>query len=279
MSQDLRTEYRGRILKAGDLPTLPKVLDEVNRLMEDPNSSTDQIAKVVSLDQALTARILKMVNSPIYGFPGRIGALPHAMVLLGLNVVRGVLISASVMDMMNKASVGLWRHSLGCAMAATETARVAGLDDPEEYSVPGLLHDLGKMAVALQIPELQDDMKYLVEVEDMTMLAAERQLMGFTHARVGAWLADHWRLPPFIKEGMVHHHAPDKAEHYPLVPAVVHVADFLVRLFEYGSGGDGHIPYLEPAAVDRLGIKFKDMEKVMDALAERLTQFAGYSFS
>ena len=87
MDEDLRTKQKGRILAVKDLPTLPGVLQEVAVLVENPNSSSDQISRAISKDQVLSAKVLKMVNSPIYGFPGRIGSIQHALVLLGLNIL------------------------------------------------------------------------------------------------------------------------------------------------------------------------------------------------
>lgn len=93
MIDDLRTERKGQLLAVKDLPTLPAVLEEVARLLDDPNTSTQQIAKLISRDQVLSAKVLKMVNSPIYGFPGRISTIQHALVLLGFNVIKGLIIS------------------------------------------------------------------------------------------------------------------------------------------------------------------------------------------
>ena len=107
MEEDLRTKQKGQILAVKDLPTLPGVLHEVSILVEDPNSSTDQISKAISKDQVLSAKVLKMVNSPIYGFPGRIGSIQHALVLLGFNVIKGIIISTSVFDVMNENMKGL----------------------------------------------------------------------------------------------------------------------------------------------------------------------------
>ena len=153
MSEDLKLERKDQILAAKDLPTLPKVLDEVSRLVKDPDSSTEQIAKLISMDQVLSAKVLKMVNSPIYGFSGRISSIHHALVLLGFNVLRGVVVSTSVMDIMTQNMVGLWEHSVGCALASATMARHVGLKDVEDISVAGLLHDLGKVVTAVQLPE------------------------------------------------------------------------------------------------------------------------------
>ena len=98
--EDLRTERKGRILAVRDLPTLPKVLDEVSKLVERTDSSTEEVAKLIGMDQVLSAKVLKMVNSPVYGFPGRISSIQHALVLLGFNVLRSIIISTSVFEFM-----------------------------------------------------------------------------------------------------------------------------------------------------------------------------------
>lgn len=278
MTNDLKLERKDQILSVKDLPTLPAVLEEVSKLVEDPNSSTEQIAKVISYDQVLSAKVLKMVNSPIYGFPGRIGSIQHALVLLGFNVIRGVIISTSVFDSMTKTMVGLWEHSIGCALACSEVAKAANLKDPEEYSVAGLLHDLGKVVSAVQLPEIKKELDQAVKGKDLTYLEAEHDVLGFGHDRINAWLAAHWRLPPKLKEGMTFHHSPLRAEHYPQVASVVHVANFLVRLMEYGSGGDENVPFLDPQALKLLKLKFVDLEKVLDVLCEKFFEISDLSF-
>ncbi|MFP4397406.1 MAG: HDOD domain-containing protein, partial [Desulfonatronovibrio sp.] len=179
MMQDLYTQNKDQILSVKDLPTLPAVLEEVSVLVEDPDSSTEQIAKAISQDQVLSAKVLKMVNSPIYGFPRRISTIQHALVLLGFNVIRGLIISTSVFDIMADSMRGLWEHSLGCAMACASIAKQAGFKDPEEYSVAGLLHDLGKVVSIVQLPEVKKEVDSLVEVRDITYYEAEKEVMGF----------------------------------------------------------------------------------------------------
>lgn len=278
MSEDLKLERKDQILAVKDLPTLPKVLDEVSRLVKDPDSSTEQMAKLIAMDQVLSAKVLKMVNSPIYGFPGRISSIHHALVLLGFNVLRGVIVSTSVMDIMNQNMVGLWEHSVGCALASSTIARHVGLKDVEDVSVAGLLHDLGKVVTAIQLPDLKTGVEAMVKAKDMTYLDAEKALMGFGHDRVNAWIADHWKLPPSIKEGMSYHHKPQLARLYPEAACCVHLGDFMVRAFEYGSGGDDNVLYLEPDALKKLKLKPSDLETILDQLSEQFLEIADLSF-
>lgn len=279
MAEDLKLERKDQILAVKDLPTLPKVLDEVSRLVKDPDSSTEQIAKLIAMDQVLSAKVLKMVNSPIYGFPGRISSIHHALVLLGFNVLRGVIVSTSVMDIMNQNMVGLWEHSVGCALASSTVARQVGLKDVEDISVAGLLHDLGKVVTAVQLPDLKTGVEQLVKTRDLSYLDAEKAFMGFGHDRVNAWIADHWKLPPSIKEGMSYHHKPQLARLYPDVACCVHIGDFLVRVYEYGSGGDDNVPFLEPDALKRLKLKPASLEAILDQLSEQFLDIAELSFT
>ncbi len=279
MAEDLRTQFKGKLLGVKDLPTLPKVLEEVSRLVEDPNSSTDQIAKVISMDQVLSAKVLKMVNSPIYGFPGRIGSIQHALVLLGFNVIKGVIISTSVFDAMTSSMVGMWEHSLGCAMACTEIAKIAQLKDPEEYSVCGLLHDLGKVVTAVQLPEAKKQIEQLIKEKDLLYIEGEKEVLGFGHDRTNAWLANHWHLPLKIKEGMAYHHFPLRAENYPVSPGVVHVADFMVRLLEFGSGGEDNVPPLDPKTLKLLKLSSRQIDTILDVLCEKFIEISDLSLS
>jgi len=278
MVEDLKTSVRGEILSVKDLPTLPHVLEEVTKLVEDPDASSDAIAKVIATDQVLSAKVLKMVNSPIYGFPGRISSIQHALVLLGFNVIRGIIISTSVFDMMEQNMKGLWEHSLGCATACNIIARRAGFEDPEEYAVAGLLHDLGKVVTAVQLPDLHKTVLETVKAKDLTYFQAEKDVMGFGHDRINAWLARHWGLPPNIREAMARHHAPQLAQFYKPMSCVVHLANFLVRLFEFGNSGDDQTSYLRPEALMELKFKMSDLDRVMDEMADQLLEVSDLTF-
>ena len=266
MSQELMTSYKGRILEAKNLPALPSAVEEISRLVKDPNCSTDRIAKVIERDQALAAKVLKTVNSPIYGFPGRIASLQHSLVLLGVNVIRGIIISSAVFDSMDKVMVGLWEHSVACSLAAVEVARASGQKQPEEFAVLGLLHDISKVVFTKQIPEAKKDVDALVKNEDMLFRDAERQNLGFGHDKINAWLCEHWNLPLSMKEAMVYHHDPMLAQFHPETASVVHIADFMARLFECGSGGDDNVPPLDPRALRLLQIDHLAFGVIIDEL-------------
>ncbi len=275
--EDLQLETKKKVLAVKDLPTLPKVLEEVSKLVEDPNSSTEKIAKVISRDQVLSAKVLKMVNSPIYGFPRRISTIQHALVLLGFNVIKGLIISTSVFDIMTKSMVGLWEHSLGCALAASVIAKKVGFKDPEEYAVAGLLHDLGKVIALVQLPELKEEVDAVVKKEDLSYYEAERKVMGFAHDRINAWLADYWNLPLRLREALAWHHKVKSAQHHPDMAAVVHLADFITRAFEVGFAGDDQVSFVYPESLKILKLSLNDLEDILDNLGEQFLELSHFT--
>lgn len=277
MSQELATNYKGRLLDAKNLPALPDAVHEISRLMESGNISTDKVAAVIERDQTLAVKVLKMVNSPIYGFPGRISTVKNALVLLGINVIRGLIISSSVFDLSNKKLLALWQHSLACSLAAVETAKVAELSQPEEYSIMGLLHDTGKVVLSTQIPEARTEIDKLIKAEDIIFIEAETRVLGFGHDKINAWLCEHWNLPLVLKESMSHHHSPLDAKFHPEAAAVVHVADFMARLFECGSGGDDNVSPLDPKALRLLGLNHGKIEMILEKLIELYSDSANLS--
>ena len=273
----LSTDFKGRMLAVGHLPALPSTLREVARIMESPHCSTEQIASVISCDQALTAKVLRMVNSPIYGFPGRISNLQHALMLLGFNVIQGVIISTAVFDAMNASMMGLWEHSLGCSLCCAEIARVTERKNPEEFAVAGLLHDIGKSVFILQMPDAKVEIDALVEQQDISFFEAEAKVLGVSHDRINKWLGEHWNLPLVIREGMVHHHHPLSAQFYPEVSAAVQVGDFLARLHGCGFAGDDGVNAVDPRALKILGITQQRLEVLLDTVNEHMhTVMAGY---
>lgn len=270
--EDLKTKRKGKILAIKDLPTLPPVLDQITKMIEDEHSTPKQIAEIIAKDQVLSAKVLKMVNSPVYGFPRRINTIQHALVLLGFNVIKGIIISTTVFDVMSQAMVGLWEHSLGCATISKIIAEEVGLKEPEEFAVAGLLHDIGKVVIAIQLPEEEKKIGKLVVEEDISFFEAEKKVLGFAHDRVNSWLAEHWNLPLQTKAALTYHHNPDSAEFYQEFAKVVHVADFITKVLEIGNSGDEQVYELSKKDFLDLGLSFKKLAKIMDRVLEDIIE-------
>lgn len=260
-----RAAAKKRVQLIKNLPTLPGMIDQISKAVESQRFSVDDIGKLISRDQVLSAKVLKLANSAFFGFSRKVGSLTQALVLLGFDVVKGLILTSSVFDLMKARAEGLWLHSMGVATAASIIATHLELEDAEEISLAGLLHDLGKVVLRAHMTEDMESINELVEVEGLSIREAEQEVLGFTHAEVGRWLAEAWKLPEQLAEPIQHHHDPGRAKDAPVVTAVVHFADILVRGYGYGDGGDPWVPPLDRAALAQMNL---GPEKLKDIIAE-----------
>jgi putative nucleotidyltransferase with HDIG domain len=263
-------KIRRKIKSIKSLPTLPAVAQKVSSLAESDKTSAIELGKIISTDQAISGRVLRLVNSSFYGFPGRISSISSAIVLLGFDVVKSLIISVSVFEMMEKGIIGLWEHSLGSAVASRIIAKKVTDCDPEEASVAGLLHDIGKIVVSIQMSENYEDIKKLIIDKKITFYEAEKQVLQLTHEDIGGWLVESWNLPVSLRESVMCHHKPDRAKNAKIQTGIVHLANFLVRAMGFGSGGDPWVPKLNRKAWELLGLSFQDLEEIIRELGDEL---------
>lgn len=257
---------RQRIEGINTLPTIPSQLQMVSSIIEKPRVTLDEIGRFIANDPALTSKVLKMVNSAAYGFPGRVSSISHSVMLLGLNVIKGLLLGVSVFEIMEKMMKGLWRHSLGCAVAARAIAEIRGLKDPEEVSIGGLLHDLGKVIMVLEHQKQYEEAMEEANTKGITIADAEELFFTHTHAAIGMWLAEKWHFPRGLIEIIAFHHHPTKAKLAPLEAAIVHVADILVRSRGLGFAGDPFVPPVSPPAFELLKLSREDIKEILTKL-------------
>jgi len=248
------------------LPTIPDVVKRLAGVIGNPKISISEISSFISSDPALTSRILKMVNSAIFGFPGRISSVTHAVTLLGFNVIKGLLMGVTVLDLMQTTMIGLREHSVGCAVAARTLASIKGLKNTEDVSVAGLLHDLGKVILLLQFPGDYATVLQEAARKGILVFDAEKAHFSETHATVGLWLAEKWQFPKNLTDVIAFHHKPALAKNAPLETAIVHLADIMARATGCGYAGDALVPAVSPAAFELLHLSEEDIRKVLQAV-------------
>lgn len=263
---------RSRVENISTIPTIPSVLKQLSTIIENPKISLNEISHFVSQDPALTTKILQMVNSALYGFPGRISSVNHAVMLLGLNVVKGLLLSVSVFEIMHKAMIGLREHSIGVAIASKVLARMKGLKEPEEVFVAGLLHDVGKVILTLSWPEEYDRTVKEAESSGIAIFDAERSRFSETHAAVAGWLAEKWHFPRKLCECIANHHRPQTSSLAPLETAIVHMADVLVKARGLGYSGDRLVPDVNAKAWETLALSEADLREILKELEDSVEQ-------
>ncbi len=261
---------RHKVENINALPTVPGVFKRLSGVIENPRITIVEISAFISNDPALTTKVLKMVNSAIYGFPGRIASVSHATMLLGLNVIKGLLLGVSVFELMQKTMSGLYEHSLACAIASRVIAQKKGLKEPEEVSIAGLLHDIGKVILILEFSKEYEAAMNEAQVKKTSIFEAEKNQFNATHADVGSWLAEKWRFPRSLIEVIEFHHRPALAKNAPMEAAIVHFADLLVRARGFGFAGDNFVPEVNTAAFEILNLSETDIRDVLRELEENV---------
>ena len=261
---------RHKVENISTLPTVPGVLKRLSLVLEKPRITIVEISAFISSDPALTTKILKMVNSAIYGFPGRIASVSHATMLLGLNVIKGLLLGVSVFELMQKTMNGLYEHSLGCAIASRIIATKKGVKEPEEVSVAGLLHDIGKVILALEYPAEYQAAMNEAQAKTISIFDAENIQFNATHANVGSWLAEKWRFPRSLIDVIEFHHRPALSKNAPLETAIVHMADILVRARGFGFAGEIFVPEVNTIAYELLKLSESDIKDVLKEMEDNM---------
>lgn len=273
MNKTKLTDLTRIIRRVEDLPTLPRIVLKITELINNPKSSARDLAGVITDDQVLTARLLKFVNSSFYGFPQNISTATDAIVLLGFDAIRNLLLTTSMFDLFSNKNKEnelkrekMWDHSLGCAVAAKVIGDYIRYDNPEELFVSGLLHDIGKIVEMLFLPDDFAGVVSMVENKNILMLAAEDHVLGYNHADVGRLLAERWNLPSKLVTVIACHHQPGLAGRFLQEAAIVHLADILCRAMNIGSGGDNKIPPLDKNAWETIQLKLSAIEPIMQEI-------------
>ncbi len=199
-----------------ELTSLPQVLAEVIRVADQEDSSPKDLAQVILKDPALTARLLRVVNSPLYGRTREISTINQAVVALGMRAVKAIALSTGLYRMFEKSATVVdrtrfWRHSMETAIACREIARACAYKPAEEAFILGLMHDLGILIMEANFP--QQFKRLWQKVEDgRDLLKLEATCWGTNHARVGQFLMERWKLPSFMADTIASHHADFSSE-------------------------------------------------------------------
>ncbi|MEK8023811.1 MAG: HDOD domain-containing protein [Candidatus Hydrogenedentota bacterium] len=255
-----------------NLPTLPTVVMQIMKLVNNPSSNAQDVQVILHRDQSLTTTVMKLVNSSFYGYAGKITTLQQAVVILGFETIKSVALSATVFSAFSKTGraefdrSAFWQHSIATAVAARLLAHEAKLKLAEEAFVAGIIHDIGKVVMDEYAPELFDQVIAHAREHDTLLYEAERAVLGFSHAQLGRWLGTKWGLPYPLIDAIFYHHQPANAQKAPQLTALVHIGDILARTCKLGSGGDAKVPPLDPAAWSLVGISEQALRKILDRL-------------
>jgi len=261
-----KKSFRKKVQKLSNLPTLPNLLDKFTEMIEDPNTPMEAFGKELSKDQVITGKLLKLVNSAFYGFPGRISTVTHAMVLLGHEALKGLIITSNIFENLPPEAYPLWRHSMGVSLACRAIANELDLPDVEEFAVAGLLHDIGKVVLHIEAPEEYKQVIFHALETEQIMWQAERKILGFDHAAIGRWLCEEWKLPEKLIIPIAYHHLPAIPKEHDVRVAVIAVADIMVRGMGAGAEDDFSLDVPDPVLEKKVPLTLDQIRKLVEEI-------------
>ncbi len=251
-----------------ELPTFPTTALEVMRLASDSETSAAELSRIVSKDPSLASRILRVANSPYYGFAKRISTIEWAIVALGFETLRETVLSLTLIDLFRGTASNhfdprkFWKHSIDTASAARSLAKEMKNRVPGEAYAAGLLHDIGTLVLYRFFQDDFAEIERLVEEDGLLLSQAEAVVVGTSHADIGAWLAEKWSFPLHFVEAIRYHHNPAYAQINPELTAIVHVAN-QIACYDGYSCSDAPIKFdvaaVQIVGIDRLGISVKGL--------------------
>jgi len=240
--------------------SLPMFYSQLSEAIDHPRSSIADIAKIISEDLGLTARILKLANSPLFGYFSKIETITQAVTIIGVLQVRDLALALSVMDVfagIPESMVNMeqfWRHSLATGLAAKLLATSQREASLERFFVAGILHDVGRLVMYIRVPEISLEMLDRCRSTGELLHRVERDRLGFDHAEVGGALLRRWKIPPRVAEPVERHHNSKRAEQYPREASILHFADVVAHALQLGNSGELLVPELDSAVWDRLNV-------------------------
>lgn len=254
--------------------SLPEVALRVNEVLNSPEPLNAELEEIIISDPALTAKILKIVNSAYFGFPATIDTVSRAITIIGLKELRNLIITTSITTTFKGIPAELvdmdifWYHSVTSAVLAKILAKTLKHSDYERIFISGLLHSVGRLIYFTQCPEISREILGFKDQGEEAMIEAEKEKLGFTYAELGADLLKHWKLPENIWQVINHQLDPLNAGKFMRDACVLHVASKIAGSIEpcvkYDFDFDEIEPHFNPGVLDYLKLSPNKMQYCID---------------
>jgi len=251
------------------LGSFPDVYFRLRKELGSPTFSVKSLADIITRDVSLTAKLLKLANSPLYALPGPVESIERAISVIGTAQLSMLALGVSAVSHFKGIPPELmdmkafWRHSVGCAIFASILAKAMGDRNTERYFLSGLLHDVGRLVLFKTMPYVSAETLLHARENSLPVVVAEETLFGFTHPAVSDVVFAKWDFPPQISVLVKHHHDPLSAPN-PRDAAIVHMADFLANAASIAAGSLYALPPLAAKAWELTGLADSDVGAIMD---------------
>lgn len=264
------------LLTVQDLPTLPQVVARIIATTENDRTSAQDLTAILETDHAISARVLRLANSPYYGLSQEVESIRRAVVVLGFDAVRNLALATSVVDVFSqRQQISLtpedfWMHAFGAAkISQIVTEKHCRVDSPEGSFTAALLHDIGKYLLAMVLESEYLEVAVAAHGRRCDMRELEVKKMGVDHAEVGSWILDKWHFPALFTEtvGNLYKLGPYSGLHQREL-ALVSLCNVLSRAAQFGNAGDWSKPRVEPLAIRVLGLSTSAIDEVVAEAAK-----------
>ena len=264
------------------IASLPEVAIKFNDAIQDPLTSNHDLENIISEDSALASRVLRIANSAIYNFPSKIDTIANALNIIGQNEVRDIIFSCSIINSFkNIPEINLnmeqfWRHNLAVAVTSRLIATLRHENNVERYFLAGLLHDLGRLILLIERPNMMADVFTNFNTSGEYLYSEEKEVFGFSHSDIGSLLLKKWKFPKAIIESVRYHHNPSNAGEYLIPAGIVHIADIIAHGVSLGDSGEKCVPVLDENAWKSLSIDSTDIDYILEQLCIQYEEAVKY---
>ncbi len=274
-----KAKYQRAVSRLSDLPTIPSTLLRIWRLVDSPDFSASDLGKVIAMDQALSAKIMRLVNSPYYGLRGKILSAERAITLLGFETIKSLSVCISVVTALapekgkksNLEMSALWRHSISTGIISKFLAKQRKGAEADAAFSGGVLHDLGKFVMNLTISDKYAEVVELAEREKMFIRDAEEEVLGADHTHFGLLLSNNWAFPGPLREAIANHHDADVKDSNDVV-GIVSVANNLANVLDVHASGNCRETERDIESLSKFGVSEDQTEDFLSRMQEQISQ-------
>lgn len=264
-----------------DLASLPDVYLRLRKIIDDPDSSMAEVTGVISSDPALCARLLRITNSAFFGFTSKIETISRSINIIGSQQLHDLVLATVVMSKFNGITSEVmdmrtfWNNSIYCGVVSRLLAIRCHMLDSERLFVEGLLRDIGHQVIYMGLPGLAQEAHERAYQENIEIFRAERELMGFDYAQIGAILMNNWQLPVALQVSVRHHPEPSKTQDFLLEASIVHIASLITTALKSQESVHYWMQRIEPVAWKVTGLTWEQIEPVIKEAEQHVSEMTG----
>lgn len=260
-----------------ELSTLPSVILRILEVMNNPVADARDVEREIMEDPVITAKVLKIANSPFYGANRDVSSISQAVVLMGFAEVQNIALSVSIFSRFSGPTRmfdrrEFWEHCFTTAAAADALQHRVNAQTNDGF-VAGLLHDIGRIVLDQHFPDEFQEIVALAETQEISLLDAERKVLGVTHCDIGYWVTENWNLPSMLTDSILFHHFPFSCRESYVLTSVVHVADAISKAFGNYMKKDFASPPKEESAFRLLNLEGENVMNLADLVAKKMECF------